>query len=213
MIAVKGKHIDLAKFTIEITNHGLDRWNERIGPIAHTKDALSEKLAGYTIECDRARLDFRSMCFVFDNEIVGSFVIDEKNSRLVVTSFAGRISQVPWLANLPELHGFIRNQRRSTGAVGQGIGLQLSPDILEKQEFPTFAELVTTLKVSHVSFRVKKVDSARFEVKPLHRYISLPAVSFRTNCIGPDVNSAWKTVPEVRLSVWGELGNLLLTLK
>ncbi|MFC7373063.1 hypothetical protein ACFQPF_15590 [Fictibacillus iocasae] len=81
-----------------MTNHAVDRWNERIGPLT-VQSFLEGMLAALWSEPDRI-LFLDNHVGVIDHEIVFTFEISKH--KMIVTTFYGRISLHPALQSVTE---------------------------------------------------------------------------------------------------------------
>lgn len=108
MIAPSVRYAFPESLTVIISNHALERWNERIGPMIEHKT-----LYYYFLQLHKQRriqyYKGRTLLGVIDNEIV--FVYEKKSwDKIVILTFAGRVSVKTKLRNLSNYNNFSKRK-------------------------------------------------------------------------------------------------------
>lgn len=109
-----------------VNSHALVRWNSRVGPKTDTSHLVTIIKSALLTNSERIELLGRELA-ILDNEIAFAYSIEE--GVFTVTTFFGRISIVPSLANAETLRKY--NQRYN-----EQINLELTDELLEMQVFP-----------------------------------------------------------------------------
>jgi hypothetical protein len=158
--------------SVVISNHALTQWNERVGPYAESCEKLEKIIFNYLQELDRLDITRRD-CLVLDGEIVAASIITPDN-KLVIESFFGRISLNPILDDHDMLSHFMKKQikgKRNSKLVRsikhEGINLSLPRDVLNKQTFPEFPEIISTVKIMSNGFKLSYWRSGEIKVKQI----------------------------------------------
>lgn len=115
---------------LQLKEHALERWNERIGPHVNTREALEEKLQRLYGEPGRFSFISEDYC-VLDDDIVLTYNIVD--GVLHVTTFYGRISLQPALRDA----AYIKRWKTWSN---ERLNLKVDADILAKQQFPLIAD-------------------------------------------------------------------------
>lgn len=122
-----------------VTDHSLERWNQRVGPHMNTKKELADyltvimsaKVKRYEI-LEEPNKNFNNYLMEIEEDIVCSFNIIENNS-IVFISFFGRVTKVPALANLYFLRHFNLKKGRKNERNHDQVKLNFSYEELEKE--------------------------------------------------------------------------------
>lgn len=111
---------------VEVDSHALERWNQRVGPIALNEVLTNMFRVAVLINPNRILLMERGLA-ILDNEIVFSF--ECKDCVFKVTTFFGRISLKPLLSNVDILRKYnLRYQEE--------IDLVIESTVINQQVLP-----------------------------------------------------------------------------
>ncbi|MGN4128017.1 hypothetical protein ACMGD3_23885 [Lysinibacillus sphaericus] len=126
---------------VHVTDHTLERWNQRVGPYMSTNKELADylmiimsaKVKRYEI-LEEPNKNFNDYLIEIEKDIVGSFTI--KNNSIVFISFFGRVSKVPALANWYFLRHFNMKKGRLNNRIQDQINLDFSIEELQNECLP-----------------------------------------------------------------------------
>ncbi|SHE93794.1 TPR repeat [Seinonella peptonophila] len=122
-------------FKVLLTDHALERWNERVGPILTMKDL--RPLLQILVEANRMDI-FASRLGVIDHDIVFAYRLERKN-RLVITTFFGRISLKPGMMDAEDVKWSITKYR-------DHISLKVDADMIKQQSLPILPKEIVQLQ-------------------------------------------------------------------
>lgn len=124
-----------------VTDHSLERWNQRVGPYMNSQKELaayltiimSAKVKRYEI-LEVPNKKFNDYLIEIEKDIVGSFNIE--NNSIVFISFFGRVSKVPALANVYFLRHFNLKKGRINNRIHDQVKLNFSIEEIDKECLP-----------------------------------------------------------------------------
>lgn len=130
---------------IEVNDHGWERWNERIGPNASLEE-INKRIQ--TIYREPERVIFLSHEFgMIDNDIV--FTYTQNKKTLVITTFYGRISLQPALADIDYLKYF--NERYQ-----EKLGLLEDENVLAQQLMPPVPKVDMSYRGRWTEYKIEE---------------------------------------------------------
>jgi len=126
---------------VKVTNHALERWNTRVGPYMQTKKELANyltiilaaKVKRYEM-LQEPNKKFENYLIEIENEIVGAFIIDK--GEIAFTTFFGRLSKVPALANWYFLQHFNLKKGRLNNRIHDHVKLEFPIEQLMNENLP-----------------------------------------------------------------------------
>ncbi|WP_182102453.1 hypothetical protein [Niallia taxi] len=131
--------------SIEVNDHGWERWNERIGPHA-SLDEINNRIQALYREPER--IVFLSHEFgMIDNEIVFTYM--QKKKTVVITTFYGRISLQPALADIDYLKYF--NERYQ-----EKLGLFEDNEVLSRQLMPPVPKVDMSYRGRWTEYKIEE---------------------------------------------------------
>lgn len=138
---------------IEVDSHALERWNQRVGPIATDEILTNIFRVAILINPNRIEVLERGLA-ILDNEVVFSFEI--KDSILKITTFFGRISLKPILLNVDTLRKYnFRSQEE--------IDLVIDENVINQQVLPVAPSSVIEFRdsknISNILFYFQSLDN------------------------------------------------------
>lgn len=113
--------------SVFISEHAHARWNERVGPKIEY-ETLCQMMNVLILELHRVEFINHQFALI-DDEIVFIYEKDVKNNQLLILTFYGRISVLPFLMNIEALRKFnLKNDEL--------INLKVADRIVVEQKFP-----------------------------------------------------------------------------
>jgi hypothetical protein len=82
----------------QIVNHAFPRWNTRVGPVINDISRLAETISVAHAQ-RRVKLYYKQCIGVIDDDILFTFETKGKKDTIIITTFYGRVSFVPYLAD------------------------------------------------------------------------------------------------------------------
>lgn len=142
--------------SLTLTEHALQRWNERIGPNVRY-DELENRLHSIVLLQPWRIHKVAHNIWTIDEDIV--FIANMDNGHFTIVTFLGRIMLKPVLKNIKALQGYVTYKR-------DRLNLVVSEDVVAQQSLPILPQKIWHVQGSTTDYWLEWFD-VTFDEEPI----------------------------------------------